>query len=152
MGGVLSNTFRNAPFVIENYYALVGLLTLLMATAFVNSAAKGNETEVPVNDWIDIGAFAKPEKGRKYGRTLYRDRVHIAQTRSTCTFTVGELPDQAGVDPFLLLIDRLPEDNVKKVTLAEPFTTRTPSHQANKGQVPKSLAWGSLGVFVSWWY
>jgi ABC-type transport system involved in multi-copper enzyme maturation permease subunit len=78
--------------------------------------AKGNETEVPVNDWIDIGAFAKPEKGRKYGRTLYRDRVHIAQTRSTYTFTVGELPDQAGVDPFLLLIDRIPEDNVKKVT------------------------------------
>src|SRR5260370_905052 len=28
---------------------------------------KGNETEVPVNDWIDIGAFAKPAKGKKYG-------------------------------------------------------------------------------------
>jgi aminopeptidase N len=79
--------------------------------------AKGNETEVAVNDWIDIGAFAKPEEGRKYGRTLYRDRVHIAQTRSTYTFTTAELPDQAGVDPFLLLIDRIPEDNVKKVTL-----------------------------------
>ena len=79
--------------------------------------AKGNETEVPVDDWIDIGAFAKPEKGRKYGRTLYRARVHIAQTRSTYTFTTSELPDQAGVDPFLLLIDRIPDDNTKKVTL-----------------------------------
>ena len=39
VGGALSNTYRNAPFVIENYYAMVGLLTLLMATAFVNSAA-----------------------------------------------------------------------------------------------------------------
>ena len=39
VGGVLSNTYRNAPFVIENYYAIIGLLTLLLATAFVNSAA-----------------------------------------------------------------------------------------------------------------
>ena len=36
---------------------------------------KGEEREVPVNDWIDIGAFAKPPKGKKYGKTLYRDRV-----------------------------------------------------------------------------
>ena len=39
VGGALSNTYRNAPFVIENYYAIIGLLTLLMVTAFVNSAA-----------------------------------------------------------------------------------------------------------------
>jgi len=39
VGGALSNTYRNAPFVIENYYALIGLLNLLFATAFVNSAA-----------------------------------------------------------------------------------------------------------------
>ncbi len=81
---------------------------------------KGNETEVPVDDWIDIGAFAKPEKGKQYGNTLYRDRVHVTQLRSTQTFTVDELPDQAGVDPFLLLVDRIPDDNVKKVTLASP--------------------------------
>src|SRR5208282_1620765 len=81
---------------------------------------KGNETEVPVDDWIDIGAFAKPEKGKQYGKTLYRDRVHVTQLRSTQTFTVDELPDQAGVDPFLLLVDRIPDDNVKKVTQASP--------------------------------
>ncbi len=39
VGGALSNTYRNAPYVIENYYAIIGLLTLLMVTAFVNSAA-----------------------------------------------------------------------------------------------------------------
>ena len=39
VGAALSNTYRNAPFVIQNYYAIIGLLTLLMATAFVNSAA-----------------------------------------------------------------------------------------------------------------
>jgi hypothetical protein len=80
---------------------------------------KGNETEVPMDDWVDIGAFAKPEKDRKYGKTLYRDLVHVTQPRSTYTFVTDELPDKAGIDPFLLLIDRVPDDNSKKVTLAE---------------------------------
>src|ERR1700691_3572805 len=39
VGGALENTYRNAPFVIENYYSIIALLTLLMGTAFVNSAA-----------------------------------------------------------------------------------------------------------------
>lgn len=97
-------------------------VTINVETHKYKADAKGNETEVPMNDWIDIGAFAKPEKGRKYGRTLYRDRVHIAQTHSTYTFITSEMPDQAGVDPFLLLIDRIPDDNTKKVTLAGPET------------------------------
>jgi hypothetical protein len=36
--------------------------------------------------------------------------------RTTGTFTLNELPDKAGVDPFNLLIDRIPDDNVKSVT------------------------------------
>src|SRR5438105_1963874 len=39
VGGALQNTHRNAPFVIENYYAVMCILSLLMTTAFVNSAA-----------------------------------------------------------------------------------------------------------------
>src|ERR1022692_1352198 len=79
--------------------------------------AKGNETEVPVDDWIDIGAFAKPAAGRKYGDTLYRERMHITQRNSTFMFTTAQLPEKAGIDPFALLIDRIPDDNVKNVTL-----------------------------------
>jgi hypothetical protein len=85
--------------------------------------AKGNETAVPVDDWIDIGAFAKPEKGKQYGRTLYRHRIHFTANKATETFTVDELPDQAGIDPFLLLIDRIPDDNTKKVTLETGFVS-----------------------------
>ncbi len=39
LGSSLTNTFRNAPFVVENFYSFIGLITILMATAFVNSAA-----------------------------------------------------------------------------------------------------------------
>jgi len=79
---------------------------------------KGNETEVPVDDWIDIGAFAKPEKDRKYGKTLYRQRVHVTQSKGAYTFVTDEKPDKAGIDPFLLLVDRVPDDNTKSVILA----------------------------------
>ena len=79
--------------------------------------AKGNETEVPVNDFIDIGAFAKPGKNKKYGDTLYRQRVHVTQKDSNFTFVTDSLPDKAGIDPFALLIDRIPDDNTKSVTL-----------------------------------
>jgi ABC-2 type transport system permease protein len=79
--------------------------------------AKGNETEVPVNDYIEIGAFAKPGKDKKYGDTLYRQRLHMTQKDSTFTFVTDRLPDKAGIDPFALLIDRIPDDNTKTVTL-----------------------------------
>ena len=35
----------------------------------------------------------------------------------TYTFTVDERPDKAGIDPFLLLIDRIPDDNTKTVEI-----------------------------------
>jgi hypothetical protein len=35
----------------------------------------------------------------------------------TYTFTVDEAPDKAGIDPFLLLIDRIPDDNTKNVDI-----------------------------------
>ncbi len=78
---------------------------------------KGNERQVPVEDWIEIGAFAKPAEGKKYGKTLYRERMLMTSGRHTYLFTVSELPDKAGIDPFALLIDRIPDDNVKAVDI-----------------------------------
>jgi aminopeptidase N len=75
----------------------------------------GKETEVPLNDWMEIGAFAKPEGDKKYGKTLHRQRVKITQQDNTFTFRVSEKPDKAGIDPFRMLLDREPKDNVKVV-------------------------------------
>lgn len=75
----------------------------------------GKEQEVPVNDWMEIGAFAKPEGDKKYGKTLHRQRVKITQRDNTFTFKVSEKPEKAGIDPFSLLVDREPKDNVKKM-------------------------------------
>jgi len=93
-------------------------VTLEVEARKFKADAKGNETEVPVDDWIEIGAFAKPANGQKYGDTLYRKRVHITQRDSTFAFITTQLPQKAGIDPFALLIDRIPDDNMKNVILA----------------------------------
>lgn len=77
----------------------------------------GNEKDAPVDDYIEIGAFSEPAKGKKYGRTLHRDRVKITKAQNSFTFTTDELPQKAGIDPFSLLVDRMPDDNLKKVEL-----------------------------------
>ncbi len=90
-------------------------VTIELSSKKLKADGQGKETEVPINDWIDIGAFAKPEKEKKYGKTLYRQRVKIDQPKNTFTFVVDEMPEEAGIDPFRLLIDRNPEDNVREI-------------------------------------
>lgn len=78
---------------------------------------KGLEKTVPVDDFIEIGAFAKPEAGKKYGKTLHRQRLKMKDGKASYKFIVDQEPEKAGIDPFRLLIDRVPDDNVKKVTI-----------------------------------
>ena len=74
---------------------------------------KANETEVAVNDWIEIGALAKPAKGKNKGPRYTRAGGDTAETDSHVYG--GRVPEKAGIDPFILLLDRMPSDNVKKV-------------------------------------
>lgn len=90
-------------------------VTIQVSSGKLKADGQGKETEVALNDWMDIGAFARPEGQRKYGKTLYRKRVKIDQPKNTFTFIVDEKPDKAGIDPFRLLIDRNPEDNIRDI-------------------------------------
>lgn len=44
IGGGVGNVYKNAPFVIEQYYMLLSLLCLLMTTAFMNASANRDFT------------------------------------------------------------------------------------------------------------
>ena len=74
----------------------------------------GKNTEVALNDYIEIGAYAKPEEKKKFGKLLYRQKVKVTKAQNTFTFIVDEKPQKAGIDPFSLLIDLSPEDNMKE--------------------------------------
>jgi ABC-2 type transport system permease protein len=71
VGGVLENTNRNAPFVIQSFYAVATFFTLLMTTAFVNSAAARDFAQ---NTWQMV--FSTPLKrldfllGRFFGAAI----------------------------------------------------------------------------------
>lgn len=76
----------------------------------------GRETLIPHNDYIDIGIYSKEkEEGHEYGRPILVERHKISAADTTFIFVVDELPYEAGIDPNYLLVDRMPEDNVKKV-------------------------------------
>ncbi|MEM0927271.1 MAG: hypothetical protein AAGJ83_14600, partial [Planctomycetota bacterium] len=76
----------------------------------------GSESEIEMDDEVEIGAFAKPAQGSKYGRVLYRERIRLTTGKHQHTFVIDEVPHEVGVDPFALLIDRVVGDNVKRAT------------------------------------
>ena len=80
--------------------------------------AKGKESSVPMNDWLEVGAFSKPDPGKRYGKLLHKQRVQLTAGTHEVEFTVAEKPDKAGVDPQNLLIDRVPKDNLKSVSMS----------------------------------
>lgn len=78
----------------------------------------GRETEVPMDEWIPIGVFASSGKqGPDFGETLYLRSHRIRSGRHTITLTVPGKPSDAGIDPYLLLIDLERFDNVEEVEI-----------------------------------
>lgn len=71
--------------------------------------SKGQDHEIPVNDFIDIGVLDAD------GHYLYLQREKMTQEKNQYSVTVDKLPAHAGIDPLLKLIDRSPDDNVIKV-------------------------------------
>jgi ABC-2 type transport system permease protein len=70
---------------------------------------EGRETEVPMDDPVEIGAFAPA------GEELYRSMHRIRSGAQTMTITVPFRPARAGIDPRHLLIDTNPKDNVAQI-------------------------------------
>jgi ABC-2 type transport system permease protein len=77
----------------------------------------GRQTDVSLADFIDIGVFAETKNKKVLGEPLIYERVRLTEKENTFTFKVSEKPYHVGIDPYNYLIDRLPEDNVKRVNL-----------------------------------
>lgn len=80
----------------------------------------GAETEVPMDDWLDVGVFGEVEQeGETEEVPLYFARHRLASGADTLRLTVDRLPVRAGVDPYFKLVDRHKNDNVKKLSKKE---------------------------------
>jgi hypothetical protein len=69
----------------------------------------GGETEIPVDDFMDVGVVDKD------GKVLALERKKIDSPESRFTLTVDAEPAKAGIDPLNKLIDRMPDDNLIRV-------------------------------------
>ncbi|UFH55783.1 M1 family aminopeptidase [Spirosoma sp. KNUC1025] len=75
----------------------------------------GRETPTKLNDLIDVGVYGKPAEGKKQGKLLAIRRERMRQKDGKYTFVVREEPYEAGIDPINFLVDRIPDDNLKRV-------------------------------------
>lgn len=72
---------------------------------------------MPLEDYIEIGVFAKEYSVEKEERTnekvLYLQKVKVISVENEFTVVVDEKPSEVGVDPYNKLIDTRSYDNRK---------------------------------------
>jgi hypothetical protein len=74
----------------------------------------GVETEVPMDDLIEVGVFASAADGDP-GEPLYLRMHRVVSGKQRITVTVPNKPARAGIDPRSLLIDVKGEDNLQTI-------------------------------------
>lgn len=79
----------------------------------------GKETEVPMDDFVEIGVFGAPKNGKAIADPLYLQEHRIRSGRQRISVVVKGTPSRAGVDPRLLLIDRNWSDNLRPVIVEQ---------------------------------
>jgi ABC-2 type transport system permease protein len=95
-------------------------VTIEYEAAKTESDGIGRETKLALDDWIEIGVFARgPDEEERTEKLLYLERQRITQGHGTIKVTVDELPYDVGFDPYNKLIDRMPDDNRKTVDMEE---------------------------------
>ena len=93
-------------------------VTLKLHAAKRYADGKGKETAGKLDDWVDVGVFARGKSTDEHDeKVLYLQRHHVTTENPTVTVVVDGMPYEAGFDPYNKLIDRVSSDNRKKVTV-----------------------------------
>ncbi len=90
-------------------------VSLTINSKKIEADSIGVETFVENKDWIDIGIYGIDDKAKD--KLIYLKKHKIDKEDKTFKIRVNQEPIKAGIDPINKLIDRNPEDNVKKTTL-----------------------------------
>ena len=90
-------------------------VVLQVTATKVRADSIGRETGIPMNDLVEIGIFAGPQKDGAPGEPLYLRRHRIRGGSQTIAITVPRAPTHAGIDPYHKLIGRDAGDNLVEV-------------------------------------
>jgi len=79
---------------------------------------KGKESVRAYDEPVEIGVFARA-KGTKEAdeKVLLLEKRKLSGDNPVLTVTVKEKPFEVGVDPYNKMIDRVPRDNRKEVSV-----------------------------------
>ncbi len=98
----------------------------------------GAETEVPMNDLVDVGVFAKaptkpdPRIDPEVGVPLYLAKQRVHSGAQKISVIVDQRPYRAGIDPLHKLIDRITFDNTTGVRDRTAFVPRPAARPATR--------------------
>ena len=96
------------------------VVTLEVESRKFRADGEGVETEIPVDDSIDIAVFGDREPGASPdGKLLALEKRRIDAAETVFELVVSEEPRRAGIDPFTKLIDRNPDNNVANVSAGD---------------------------------
>ncbi|QWP79160.1 ABC transporter permease subunit [Lysobacter sp. K5869] len=91
-------------------------VTMRVQAAKRYADGKGSETPGRLDDWIEVGVFARGPSGKEEDeQALFLQRRRVTQGEFTVTAVVDRAPYEVGFDPYNKLIDRVPDDNRKKL-------------------------------------
>ncbi len=95
-------------------------VTVVVEAMKLYANAKGKKTQATINDYIDIAVFAKG-KSDKEPIELFNVKHKLKSGFNTFEVIVDKEPYSAGIDPYIKLIDRNSDDNVRKVSDKAPL-------------------------------
>jgi len=86
-------------------------VTLKVSSEKLRADSTGTETNIPMNDWIDIGVYTKTKADKD--SLIYLKKHKITRKENEFKILVKNKPRKAGIDPLHKLIDRHSDDNTK---------------------------------------
>jgi ABC-2 type transport system permease protein len=84
-----------------------------VTTKKVRADELGTETEIPLDEPLDVGVMAED------GRPLLVEKRPLRTGPQTVVLRVKERPGRAGIDPLNKLVDRQPDDNLTRVDVED---------------------------------
>jgi len=74
----------------------------------------GNETVLPINEWVEIGIFAAAARGEILGKPLYVQKHRLHSGTQTITVVLSQRTVRGGIGPYNLL-DWEEDDNIEPI-------------------------------------
>ena len=93
-------------------------VTITVAARKLDADGEGREAEVPLSQMFDLAVF--PEAPEDLSEDdlpdpLLAERRQVVSGEQTFTVRVDERPERVGIDPYNKMIDRNPDDNLRRL-------------------------------------